>query len=161
MHITVGGADGAKLAPSSETLSHLKDAIAGAHDFTTVVDVQSYQDQFFNVQARLVLDSDYVAADVLSAAANAVKAAFSFDQREFGQGVHQSEVVGVLQGVPGVIATELDRLYLVTDPFGPSQTAAPEFLAAASATWDSAGAIHPAQLVTINPVGIALTETKP
>jgi hypothetical protein len=160
IHITVGAADGSKLDPSSATLINLIGALAVAHDFTAMIDVQSYQAQYFNVQARLVIDPDYIAADVLSAADAALKAAFSFDQRAFGQGVHASEIVFALQNVPGVIASELDKVYLVTDPNGPAQTAPPEFLPAASATWNDAGIIYPSQLLTINPVGVALSETK-
>ena len=36
---------------------------------------------------------------------------FSFDARDFGQPVSQSEVIAVIQSVPGVTAVDLDKLY--------------------------------------------------
>jgi hypothetical protein len=161
IHITVGAADGSKIDPTSATMTNLKAALADAHDFTVAVDVQSFQDQYFNVSARLVIDPDYVSADVIAAGVAALQTAFAFDQRDFGEGVHASDVIFALQQLPGVIAVDLDQLYFVTDPAGPSQTSPPEFLPSASAAWDAAGNITPSQLVTINPVGITITERKP
>jgi hypothetical protein len=71
--------------------------------------------------------------------------------------VTAAEIVTLIQSVPGVIATDLMQLYLTTDPSGPNQTEPPPFLAAAPARWES-GAMQPAQLLLLNPLGATLTE---
>jgi hypothetical protein len=40
-----------------------------------------------------------------------LKSAFSFQARSFGQDVTLSEVIAVIQGTPGVIAVDVDKLY--------------------------------------------------
>jgi hypothetical protein len=40
-----------------------------------------------------------------------LRSAFSFDARAFGQPVAQSEVIAVMQAVPGVVAVDLYKLY--------------------------------------------------
>ena len=71
--------------------------------------------------------------------------------------VTAAEVVTLIQSVAGVVATDLNQLYLTTDPAGPSQIEPVPFLPAAPAHWE-AGTIKPAQLLLLNPLGATLTE---
>jgi hypothetical protein len=41
----------------------------------------------------------------------ALRAAFGFPARDFGQPVHRSQVLRAAHTVPGVLAVDLDRLY--------------------------------------------------
>ena len=79
--------------------------------------------------------------------------AFDFAHRQFAQAVNMSEVIAYIQGVEGVIATDLDQLYLQ----GKARLLA-STLAAESARWDKrSGQFLPAQLLLLNPKGIILT----
>ncbi len=80
-----------------------------------------------------------------------------FANRAFGQPVTAAEVMTLLDGIAGVIAVDVDKLYLVTDPGGPDQTRPPAMLPARRARWES-GAIQPAELLLLAPAGALLTE---
>ena len=66
---------------------------------------------YFRLAAKLIPDPDYLAADVLAAAEAALREAFGFAARGFAETVYDSQVITVLQQVPGVTAVMLDRLY--------------------------------------------------
>jgi len=154
VHITVSAANGNPVP--ADLLTNLLKAIAAASDTITPVDVQAYTPQFFSVSAKIVMDERYIAAKVIDAVEAALKAAFAFEQRDFGQGVSAAEVISIMQAVPGVVASDLTQLYLASETAGLSQ-----FLRTASATWPLNANIQPAQLLLINPAGIGITEMKP
>lgn len=62
------------------------------------------------VEATLLIEPTYVAADVGAAARAALLDALSFDRRVFLDAVDLSDVYAVLQGVTGVRAVDIDRL---------------------------------------------------
>ena len=70
----------------------------------------------------------------------------------------------VIQNVPGVIATDLDQLYRYEDdqvPPDPGEQITPDLLDAQGAYWDEVlNQVVPAELLLINPVGIALEEMR-
>ena len=53
---------------------------------------------------------------MLAAVEAALRAHFSFDARDLGQPVQQSDVIAVAQAVAGVVAVDLTRLYGGTRP---------------------------------------------
>jgi hypothetical protein len=57
------------------------------------------------------VDPDYQTDHVLAAVEKALRSAFSFDARAFGQPVAQSEVIAIMQAVAGVVAVDLYKLY--------------------------------------------------
>src|SRR5262249_35415946 len=61
------------------------------------------------------INPDYQQDKVLAAVTDALRIAFSFDVRGFGQGVALSEVVATMQSVLGVIAVDVNELYRVGD----------------------------------------------
>jgi len=74
--------------------------------------------------------------------------AFSFNQRQMGQGVAQSEVIAVIQAVPGVIAVELNIFNVQGDqPVSPL----PPVLLAASPVAGTQGEPAGAQMLTLDP----------
>ncbi len=161
VHITVAGANGDTVDPSSALYNSLVAAIDAARDPVQQVRVTSYQLLLFNLKAGVLVDEPrYVAGEVLAAVGSALQAAFSFGNRAFAQAVSAAEVVTVIQAVPGVIATDLSQLYLATDTNGPNQSEPLPFVTAAPAQWQN-GVIQPARLLLLNPVGVTLTEVKP
>ncbi len=157
IYVTVAEADGDVIDETSDLFDNLKDSIDDARDPIQSVEVAGHKQLLFTVEASLVIDPRRRAEDVLAAAETALAERFSFPNRAFGQPVTAAEVMTLLDGVDGVIAADLDRLYLVTDPDGPAQTRPPAMLPARRARWES-GAIAPAELLLLAPVGALLTE---
>jgi hypothetical protein len=155
VHLTVAAANGEPLDPNSELSTVLIKAIDAARDPAQRVRIDGFQALPFNVSAKVLVDPRYTLTAVLTDVEVALHAAFAFDKRSFGQAVTAAEVVTVIQKVPGVVATDLDYLYRVTDPVGLRQV-----LPAAIARWQG-NDIQPAQLLLLNPAGITLVEMKP
>ena len=150
--LTVAGVDGAAVDPAGALYEKLVNALAAAGDPGVVFTVQSYRPALFRVAGTLTVDPAYIASNVLAAAGAALRAAFSFDAREFGQPVSLSEVYAVIQSVPGVIAADIDQLYRSDD-----QPGLHPLLAAAlpRAGGDSAA---PAELLTLDPGPVGLQQ---
>lgn len=156
--ITAAMANGDPLDPTASLYQSLVQAIALAHDPVQTFLVMAYQPLVFNLSANVLIDQPrYEPELVLAQVANTLSDAFSFENRSFAQAVTAAEIMTMIQSVPGVIATDLAQLYLMTDPTGPLQTEPPPFLPAAPARWES-GAMQPAQLLLLNPLGATLTE---
>lgn len=152
VHLTVAGTGGAAVAASSDLHRNLTAAIDAARHPALPVAVDSYRPKVFRVEAGVLVDPAFIAADVLGAASAALIAAFSFDSRAFGQPVRKSEVLAVIQDVAGVAAVDLDALYVSGEPRSLSTVLA---CAAASA---AGTAVAPAELLTVDPGGISLKE---
>lgn len=157
IYVTVAEADGDVIDETSDLFGNLKDSIDDARDPIQSVEVAGHKQLLFTVEASLIIDPRRRAEDVLAAAETALAERFSFPNRAFGQPVTAAEIITLLDGIAGVIAADLDRLYLVTDPDGAAQTRPPAMLPARRARWES-GAIAPAELLLLAPAGALLTE---
>jgi len=142
VHITVAGADGGPVTPTSDLYRNLIDGIDAARHPDHRVKVDSYKPLTFNVKAKVRVDGSYIVEDVLASVKAALKNTFSFEKRWFGQAVTPSEVLAVMQRIQGVIAVDLEELG-GKDPFEEEHFRLPADIA---------------QLLTINPDGIVLTE---
>lgn len=111
--ITVAGADGVQPADNSPLLATLRDAILTAGDPLVPLAIKPYAKRLFRVAARVASAPDARRSEVLAAVEAALRANFAFERRHFGQPVHSSEVVAVIQQVPGVAACALDALHIV------------------------------------------------
>ena len=107
--LTVAGPLGA--AVSASLAGDLITAIHDAGDPFVPVRVASYDEALFKVAGKIKVDPDYETDPVLSAAQAALRAEFSFENRQFGQPVVRSEVIALLQSIAGVVAVDLDSLY--------------------------------------------------
>ncbi len=155
VHLTIAGADGKPVDPASDLYENLVDAMEAVRDPAQMVRVDQYDSLLFNLKAGLVIDARYIAADVLTDAEAALKDAYAFAKRFFGQPVTAAEAVTILQGVEGVIAVDLDQLHLT----GAAETLN-QILLTDIAHVDN-GVIHRAQLLLINTLGIKLLEVQP
>jgi len=113
--VTVAGSDGALIPDGSATHDNLVTAMKGSGDPYIPRRVQSYRPVFFKLGAAVKLDPDYEPEKVLTVVEKALRSAFSFDARAFGQAVTSSEVMAVMQGVAGVIAVDITKLYRAGD----------------------------------------------
>ena len=150
LHLTVAAVDGERVDPKSGLYANLAAAIDAARAPTREVRIDSYQPRFFNLAARVRVDSDHMPEAVLTDVHAGLLAAFAFERRRFGQDVTASEVIAVIQGMPGVVAADLDDLYHE----GQARALA-LLLPAETARWQD-GAIQPAQLLLPDPAGITL-----
>lgn len=148
VHVTVAGPDGAE--PSPTVRGSLVEAMNRARAPHQPARVSPFSPLFFSLSASLKIDPDYERESVLAAAEEALRAAFSFRYRQFGQRAAKAEVIATLERVDGVLAVDLDTLsYEVTS----GGNTADEFgLPALGARFDQATrAILPAQLLMIVP----------
>jgi hypothetical protein len=74
-------------------------------------EVAPYQAATFHVALRIKRDADYDSKKVKTDVQAALRAAFSFDARDFRQIVARSEIIAVAQEVEGVLGVDLDRFY--------------------------------------------------
>ncbi|HYP21214.1 MAG TPA: putative baseplate assembly protein, partial [Chloroflexia bacterium] len=151
VQITVATASGATVDPTSDLSKNLRKAIDDARDQLQQVDIAGFRPRTFSLDAGVLVDSRYVAADVIAQVAAALLATFSFEARNFSQPVTSSEVIAAIQTVPGVIAVDLNTL---TPDNGTRPADRPPTLLSA----DTAHVGQGAELLTINPSGIKLKE---
>jgi len=110
IHITVADAQGQAVPDGSALYLALEQAIKGLGNPLQRFQIDTFTAVPFNVEARLWVDPRYDAEAVAAAAQAVLSDAFAGRRRDFGQGVTASEVIVVLQGVPGVVAVDLDKL---------------------------------------------------
>lgn len=109
--LTVAGERAAPVPPGSDLYDKLHKALAGSGIPFSRFMLRDFRLSYFHLAARLVVDADRIAADVLAAAEQALRDEFGFERRAFAQSVYDSQVVTLLQEVPGVTAVMLERLY--------------------------------------------------
>jgi hypothetical protein len=154
VHLTIAAVNGDLVDPTSDLYQNLIAAINQARDPVHPVQVASYKPLYFKLVANVQVNARYLKSLVFSAVEAALKTAFSFPVRAFGQVVTAAEVITVIQQVAGVVAVDLDTLYLPPATGGLNQV-----LPATIAHWNAAKqTIEPAELLMINPVGITLLE---
>ncbi|MBD2355994.1 putative baseplate assembly protein [Tolypothrix sp. FACHB-123] len=154
LHITVGAIGGAAVSPDSSLYNNLVQAIDAARDPVQVlVQVNTYKPIFFNIEGKILIDPRRQPEPVLAAVRQAIKDTFAFENRQFGQPVTSAEAIAAMQSVPGVIAVDLDGLYLR----GFSKTVE-DSLIAQKAQWNpDKNQISPAEMLLLNPNSITLT----
>lgn len=119
--LTVAGAAGAVLASGDPVLSSLATALRQSGDPYVPLTIVPHVPVLFTFTAGLAINTTtYDPSAVLLQAWQAVAAAFAFGARDLGQGVAGSEIVEILQGVPGVLAVQLPGLQRSGDSAAPA-----------------------------------------
>jgi photosystem II stability/assembly factor-like uncharacterized protein len=156
IYITIGAVNGKAVTPDSQLYTNLVQAIAQSRAPEQIdVQIGSYQPLLFNLEAKILIDSRREIKPVLAEIRTALQETFSFEKRSFGQSVTISEAIAAIQNITGVIAVDLDALYLSSLPKTLESS-----LSAATATWDEQQSkILPAQLLLLNPKNIILINT--
>jgi hypothetical protein len=158
--ITLAAPDGASITSASPVWQNLLDALRRNGDPHVAVTLLSAQTSTFRIGLKVKADPAYEADTVLAGVEAALRGHFSFDGRDLGQPVQQSDVIATAQNVPGVVAIDLTRLYGGTRP--PEQTAAslqPRLLASRMRV--EAGSAKPAEILTLDPAPFDLLEEMP
>jgi predicted phage baseplate assembly protein len=105
VHVTVAGPHGA--AVKAVTSNDLVASLRSYGDPLVPLNVQSYRAATFRLSATVRVAADRVVDDTLEAVRLALRDAFSFDARDFGQTVSMDEIMRVCHGVAGVEAVDL------------------------------------------------------
>jgi hypothetical protein len=158
VYITVAGAKGKAVEKTSTLYKNLQDAIESSGTGRQPFRIESYVSRSFFIKAGIKIDSRYIKEKVIKQVKTTLETVFSFDRRHLAQLVTKSEVLAVIQAVPGVEAVDLDALYLS----GGDQVAN-DYLDAPKGRWDrGCNQPAPAELLTLSPIGVTITlmETK-
>jgi photosystem II stability/assembly factor-like uncharacterized protein len=154
VHITIGAIGGKSVIPETALYENLVAAIENARDPLQQVQVDSYQRLQFNLAAKLLIDPRYLPKQVIDRVKTTLIARFAFEQQSFGRAVTAAEAIATIQAIEGVVAVDLDALHRLDLARSLEQS-----LPALAARWNSAtNLILPAQLLTLNPAGIILSE---
>lgn len=114
VHLTVAGDAGAEIV--GDALEGLVADLDARRDPNRKLVVRPHVPVPVQVEAVVRVHPDYLPRDVVPAARDALAAHLSFDNRQFGQAVHLSDVYRVLQDVDGVVSADVDILRF--KPFG-------------------------------------------
>ena len=107
--ITVAGNNGAQ--PPDLTLTKLLNTLKQNSDPLVHCETKAYNEATFHLALRVKCGPDHESKKVLADVETALRAAFSFDARDFGQTVFRSEIIAIAQEVKGVLGVDLDRFY--------------------------------------------------
>jgi predicted phage baseplate assembly protein len=113
--VTVAGPNGAEVRSDSALYTNLLSAMQKAGDSYIPIRILSYRQAFFRLAAKVKVNGDYRTDLVLAAVEQALRTNSSFDARSFGQPVMLSEVIAIMQAVPGIVAVDVYRFYRTDD----------------------------------------------
>ena len=147
--LTVADSLGDPLDPESKLAENLAAGMKAAREQGAPLVILPYVKRAFRVHLLLKVDTRYVKEKVHEAVEAALRDAFSFGRRAFGQFVTASEVVAVAQSVPGVVAVDLEALHDAQDaPVKPP----PAHLAAERGRHDEEHGLLAAQLFLLDEI---------
>ncbi len=109
--LTVAGVNGATVAVDSTLYKNLTDSIRLCSEPFVRLLLQPYDPIFFRVGGTVAVDPAYILDEVEANVEDALRTAFSFAERDFGQPVHLSEVISTIQNVVGVLDVDLTEFY--------------------------------------------------
>jgi hypothetical protein len=154
IYVTVAGPGGETFQPTDPTIIALTKSLRQFGDSLLPLRVQSFANPTFTLSATVKVAADADALTVLAAVVAAVRAAYAFDTQEFGEPVTIDGVYAVIQGVTGVVASDISQLYLVSA--GPSASEPQARLLADLPAVQPDGSVNPAALLTLDPGPIVL-----
>ena len=140
--VSVASSDGSPLLPGNPVWAHLLAALQAGGDPHVPLLLLDHAPRRFRLGLKFRRDPAWAFDTVAAAIDSALRQHYAFAQRGLGQPVHSSELIATLHGVPGVLAVDLDRLYL-----GPLPGLAPRLLA--GDTRLLAGQARPAELLVL------------
>jgi hypothetical protein len=150
--LTVAGENGTTLKADDKIVTGLINSIVLYSEPYVPLHVGSFQPVHFTFAAGVAVDQPRYAPDlVLAQVWQTVSAAFAFERRQLGQGVAASEIVELIQQVPGVIAVQLQSLEHSGDP---AATPPPTRLCASGPQPPSGAELLELDPTTVNRIGL-------
>lgn len=164
--IPVGPARGVYLTVAGEAGATVSDAISrkllrALHEFgDPLMPLKLVSHRAITFRLRLLVkvapDADQLL--VLPAVVAALRNAYGFEQRDFGQGVSIDQVAAIAQAVPRVAAVHVAALYLSPSSFAPPAPSLEPRLFAALPQASLTEVPQPAALLTLDPTPLILEE---
>lgn len=149
VHLTVAGDAGQQL--DEQARADLLAALRVAGDPLLPLRVDEAELVEFDLAARVVVDSRSEPGTVRAGAAETLRSVFGFEERALGQSVTASEIAAAGHAVSGVIALTVTALHV-------GSPAVRHAVLPARAAYGDGTTVHPAQLLTLRPAGLLLTE---
>ena len=112
--VTIAGPGGTPLAATNPVRANLLAALKASGDPHVDVVLLDHQPRSFRLGLKVKRLPDYAIKPVLAKVDAALRARFGFDARALAQPVQQSDLIATVHSVPGVLAVDLDALYLGT-----------------------------------------------
>jgi predicted phage baseplate assembly protein len=150
--LTLAGPNGTVIDPEGILAGNLRKAIVGFGDVGVRFRIAAHRPVPFQLVAKVKVDSDRLPERVLAAVTQTLEERFSFAKRAFGQPVSQSEVEAAIQGVVGVVAVDLDKLFRTDTP---TPELSPRIFATVPASGDVP--LLGAELLTLDPRRLDVT----
>lgn len=150
----MAGPGGETFRPTDATITGLTKSLRQFGDALLPLQVQSFANATFTLSATVKVAADADPASVMVAAVAALRCAYSFNSQAFGQPVTIDGVYAVIQGVSGVVASDISQLYRIDT--GPAASEPQPRLLAALPAVQSDGTVTPAELLTLGPGPVAL-----
>lgn len=111
--LTVASSNGAELLPTSQTYSNLITALNSYGNPHVALNVASYYETTFGLEADILYDPAFSQPAVKAAIQSLLQSTYCFANRTFGQGVTEDEIAALLQSVAGVIAVNVTSLNVI------------------------------------------------
>lgn len=153
--LTIAGSGGVEVEEQSPLFKNLVAALRSSGNAVVSLKVKSFQPRFFRLRATIVVDPDFLPDKVKAEVEQRLRSAFSFAAREFGQPVHLSEVISIMQNVAGVISVDVDAFHR-TD----QAAARLPRIAAAAPQPGSDESVSPAELLLLSPIALQVEVAK-
>ena len=109
--ITLAGINGAHIPDTSSTYINLMNALRRYGDPMLPLRLMNYSSASFALGMAVKVNDDAVRDTVLEALESALRAYFSFANRDFGQHVSQDEILAVAHSVQHIEAVRITRFY--------------------------------------------------
>jgi predicted phage baseplate assembly protein len=151
VHLSVAGDDGQLV--DDPACAELATALKAAGDPRLPISVDPIDIVTFDVAVDLVVDPAGVSGSVKRAVRSVLLTTFGFDRREVGQPVAASEVMALAQGVEGVVAANVRKLYLS------GSTAELRPVLGVPVSSIAASEVAPVRLLLVRSEGLTLVET--
>ena len=110
VHLSIAGADNIPIETTSDLYRNLFQALRQFGDPNQPLTVEIAEVKFIVISAKVRLLPDYLLESVEPKIRTKLLDTFSFDRRELGQSVFQSEVLSVIQSIAGVDYVDLEIL---------------------------------------------------
>jgi predicted phage baseplate assembly protein len=115
--LTIAGDDGVTIEEGDNIHDYFSDYLDNHRDPNHTVRILPHGETPIYLEAIVQVDPTYRVEDVVEAAEKAVMNYFDFDNLQFGEGIHKSDVYAVLQKVEGVTAVKIEYLYDTTKTY--------------------------------------------
>jgi predicted phage baseplate assembly protein len=115
VHVTIAGAEDIPIDPTSDLYTNLVQALRVNGDPYQPLQVAVRSLRLLVISAQVKILSDYLWEEVAADLRTALLNTFSFDNRNLGQPVFQSEVISAMQAVAGVAYVSLQILDSVAE----------------------------------------------